>query len=43
MHCLLHHPLQQGLELGQKTIVVNKKGDHSQVNPPFLIRYVVIE
>ena len=38
------HPLHQGLEIGQKTVVVNKKGEPLyQVNPLFLIRYVVIE
>ena len=43
-HRLLCHPLHQGLEIGQKTVVVNKKGDPLyQVNPLFLIRYVVIE
>ena len=43
-HRLLCHPLHQGLEIGQKTVVVNKKGDSlDRVDPLFLIRYVVIE
>ena len=42
-HRLFCHPIQQGLEIGQKTVVVNKKGGHSLKCPPFLICHVVIE